>query len=616
MTRNKSFVRKILYISLMALLLIPLSLLSQPLSGKLDQMRQKYDLSLSSLGDVDPTSETMKLATLGMRGVACAVLWQQREEYKMKQNWEAYAAVNNQISKLQPHFIKVWTFTSWDESYNVSVEFDDYRMRYHWVKKGIDRVIEGTRYNRRSPKLMTDLAWVFGHKLGRSDEKLQFRRAFKQDYDFHEKLPIDYNDPGVRVRDAFATDLGDGKEDYLIDNWLVSREFYLRSIRIAESPGASKSLGQSPVIFFSNPAMASMNYADNVEADGYFEDQAGEAWRTAGREWNGTPQETGKEISFGERYIKTSVEGLSIRLNYLEDVQQRAEGLRKKLDALVPGERAKLEAPLLAKLPQAHRDAYQMPADGRTDEQQSLAEMAQRQLQIAPLEIADLAAPEMKQDALRVALQLSDLQQRARYIANYRGIVNFDYWKTRAEAEQLQAMVDAKRGVWEGRRLLDQAVLQSHTEMVVNPETGQREEKEFDGAKESYEKAFKNWAEIFKRYPVMLIDNPETPELLEHIHRYAKVLDLLEKKFPPPDFKLQVVVDMYDEFGQAKPNASQIAEQWVAKMNGKTTAVKEPPPQVAPPTDPRTATPKPPLAPTEVADPRDSLPRPPLAPAN
>ncbi len=489
MTRNKSFIRKIIYISLMALLLIPLSLLSQPSGvdtakhpgGKLDRLRHKYDLSLSSLGDVDPTSETMKLATLGMRGVACAVLWQQREEYKKKQNWEAYAAVNNQISKLQPHFIKVWTFTSWDESYNVSVEFDDYRMRYHWVKKGIDRVIEGTRYNRRSPKLMTDLAWVFGHKLGRSDEKVQFRRAFKRDYDFHETLPIDYNDPSVRVRDAFPTDLGDGKEDYLIDNWLVSREFYLRSIRIAESPGASKSLGQSPVIFYSNPGMASINYADNVESDGYFEDQAGEAWRTAGREWNGTPQETGKQISFGEHYIATSVEGLNIRLNHLEEVRERAAGLRKKLDELVPGARAKLEAPMLAGLAEAQRDAYQMPADQRTGEQQTLAETALRQLQINPLEIADRAAPEVKQDALRVALQLSDLEQRARYIANYRGIVNFDYWKTRAEAEQQKEMVDAKRGVYQGKQLFDQAVLESHMETVVDPDTGQQKRKEFPG---------------------------------------------------------------------------------------------------------------------------------------
>ncbi len=113
----------------------------------------------------------------------------------------------------------------------------------------------------------------------------------------------------------------------------------------------------------------------------------------------------------------------------------------------------------------------------------------------------------------------------------------------------------------------------------------------------------------------MLTDNPDTPDLLEHIHNYGKVLEFFEQTYPP-DFDLQVVRDMYDEYGQAKPTATQIAEQWVARVNGKTPAAKEPPPEVTSPTDPRAATPKPPLLPADAPDPRQATPHPPQPPAN
>ena len=61
------------------------TLLSQPASidaeghrspgGNLAKLRDEYHLSQATLGEIDPTSETIKLATLGMRGVAVQLLW-------------------------------------------------------------------------------------------------------------------------------------------------------------------------------------------------------------------------------------------------------------------------------------------------------------------------------------------------------------------------------------------------------------------------------------------------------------------------------------------------------------------------------------------------------------
>ncbi len=119
-----SFRRKIIYLVLMAVLLVPLYLISSPSfqnaagqlseGGLLTRERRAHGLSQSNLGDIDPASESMKLATLGMRGIAANLLWARANEYKMKEQWDNLSATLNQIAKLQPNFIAVWQFQSWN----------------------------------------------------------------------------------------------------------------------------------------------------------------------------------------------------------------------------------------------------------------------------------------------------------------------------------------------------------------------------------------------------------------------------------------------------------------------------------------------------------------------
>ena len=169
MKGNVTFWRKVVYFGAMAALLVPLSYISHPSAsdqegrlsegGTLSQMRSKYGLSQAELGEIDPASESMKLATLGMRGIAANILWEQANYYKKTEDWDSLKATLNQITKIQPNFVSVWEFQAWNLSYNVSVEFDDYRHRYHWVKKGIDYLIDGTRYNRDEPRLLWNVGW-------------------------------------------------------------------------------------------------------------------------------------------------------------------------------------------------------------------------------------------------------------------------------------------------------------------------------------------------------------------------------------------------------------------------------------------------------------------------
>ena len=78
---NRPLIRKIIYIACIGILIIPLSFVSLPPSlddqgnvsnkgGVLSQLREEYDLSQAKLSEIDPASETMKLASLGLRGVA------------------------------------------------------------------------------------------------------------------------------------------------------------------------------------------------------------------------------------------------------------------------------------------------------------------------------------------------------------------------------------------------------------------------------------------------------------------------------------------------------------------------------------------------------------------
>ena len=154
--------------------------------------------------------------------MATNLLWTKADGYKRTESWDKLSATLNQIAKLQPNYISVWEFQAHNLSYNVSAEFDDYRSRYHWVKKGLEFLLEGTKYNQRNPRLFWSLGWFTGHKIGRSDEHVQFRRLFRQDTDFHNTLMDYVNMNNARGPDGYP------------DNWLVAYLWYLQSEAVVD----------------------------------------------------------------------------------------------------------------------------------------------------------------------------------------------------------------------------------------------------------------------------------------------------------------------------------------------------------------------------------------------
>ena len=225
MNQLSPFVRKIIYLLAIVALLIPMSLISRPAQraenvkdsnsgGKLSQLRDEYSLSQSQLSKIDPASETMKLASLGLRGVAVNMLWLQAIEHKKTENYDQLAATLEALTKIQPNFIKVWEFQAHNLAYNVSMEFDDYEYRYHWVKKGLGFLKRGIPYNKTDHRMSDNLGFFTGNKFGKSDEKESFRRIFREDSEFHEEMS-----------DEIAPDSYDTRA-YGHDSWKMAYQWY------------------------------------------------------------------------------------------------------------------------------------------------------------------------------------------------------------------------------------------------------------------------------------------------------------------------------------------------------------------------------------------------------
>ena len=512
MIQNASFQRKIMYMAMIALLLIPLYTIGNPATGdptdadstpggRLAQLRTEYDLSQAELGQIDPTSESMKLATLGLRGVAANILWTKANKYKRLENWEALIAVVNQMAKLQPNFISVWEFQSHNLSYNVSVEHDDYRFRYQWVKKGIDFLIEGTRYNRREPKLFWSAGWFTGQKFGNSDEKQQFRVLFADDTDFHESLS---NHLPISSVEATGPN---GKPD----SWLVSKLWYGRAYDIVDTQGIPLR-GRAPHIFFVDGPKAQMNFATAIEGEGYLNERAEIAWRIGGVELD----------EYSRRLFPTSW-GEYIRLAEEEQKLVEAAELTKELDELVPGAREEIYKEKFARLTPSRQKLIE--DNTYSDDEYTEFMIAKYETQVYHREIAERAPREIRAKAFRLADRAAAAGVTADRIDRYRENVNFEYWRTRCAVEQLAETVQARSHMYAANKRMDEVLL--------------------DEARVEFESAWEKWASIFEEYPE-LVQQQMSSDLIDEIERYSELLAQLDEEIPE-DFPLQKLIEFQTE---------------------------------------------------------------------
>ena len=478
---------------MIAALLVPLASLSQPADstsrgGLLARLRDKHGLSQANLGEVDPTSETMRLATLGLKNVAVTLLWDRANHYKKVEDWTNLSAVLEQMTKLQPNFYSVWDFQAHNLSYNISVEFDNYRDRYSWVMKGIEFLRQGIGFNTREPRLLGRMGWFIGQKIGRADEKKQYRRMFKADDDFHER-----DKPGRTEAER--------------DNWLVGREKYREGQEVAD---AGAPLRTTALIFHSEPMMCAINYARALEEDGVFGERARDAWKLAGDEMR----------RFALRDIPTTWD-VPIRLGMREDEIARAETLEGELEKLLPGRFKALEEEKRAALTTGQKEALDVSPLDRTDAQQKLALEATAALRVDwPMVVRDAPA-DVRDRARDLLRKLVEARETAEIIDRYRDIVNFNFWRASCEAEVTEPALKAREATWRGEREFENARLQP--------------------AKQAFEEAFGQWRTVLDGSRVLREDSIFRDDLNDSIDTYKKVLEQLDEPFPR-DFVLKDIL--------------------------------------------------------------------------
>jgi hypothetical protein len=528
MTERTSFYRKLAYLGFIVALAFPIVWLSVPASttregGKLSQMRKEYHLAQVNLGEVDPASETIKLATLGLRGVAVNLLWEKANYYKKVEDWTNLTATLEQLAKLQPNFITFWKFQAWNLTYNVSVEFDDYHDRYYYVRRGIQFLQEGEHYNTDNPQLLWDLGWFVGQKIGRADEYVQYRKLFKEDDDYH---PADRS-----------------MEDR--DNWLVGKEWYKVAIDSVDKRG--KSLGRkSPRDFYSSPAKSQMNYAEAIEEEGLF-DKARRAWQRAGEEW----------AAFGEQVIEHST-GVRLFLGSQNKLEKQVTDLRAKLNAMLPDAQKKIAEEKRKALKPDELALLDTPREKlKPDQVQKRAEV-EAKVAISDHDIAERIAkeqPAKANEALQLASDINRGETALQYTINYKHDANYDYWQNRANFEQTPDALQARELMFEAK-------------------------KEFKGAnivkaKQLYQEGFAKWRAVIDKFPMILDDDQTTGgDILDFVKGYRRVLDQFDERLGD-DFPLWDVVESFDR-------ESEFTEDIAAHRKRKGLPPLNPP--TAPPT--------------------------------
>jgi hypothetical protein len=511
MTSRNIFIRKIIYGVLIALLLIPLYKLGGPATiatrnekadpgGKLAQVRKEYGLSEVQLGEIDPTSVTIKLATLGLRGVAANILWEKAIDYKMRKDWANFGGTLNQITKVQPHFINVWTNQAWNLSYNCSVQFDDYRERYRWVIKGFDFLKEGMKYNERQPLLQHELGRMVSQKIGKADEVKQYRRLFKEDDDFNAGVPV-----------------------ALRDNWLVGKQWYEKAVEMVDTMPGVTMMGKSPLLYLHESPLCQMYYAEGLEKDGTFGEVAKGAWATAGREWH----------HYGEADITTPItlegarEPLKVHLNDQEMHEAAAKKLIVRLDSMQPGLREKIIAEKKAKLTPQQRQALEVPAPKRNAKEYRLVQEAEEATKVTHDEVAHrITGTKRKKEAIRLAKEIAQHEQIAFWINHNREVVAFVDWRRRADAEQTPELLTARKLVYQGDRAF------AENDPVA--------------ARNFYRDGLAAWRKVIDLHHEYLTDQVSGEDLVDMIKRYRRILGQLDERFPEP-FILQDVLDKHQK---------------------------------------------------------------------
>jgi hypothetical protein len=156
--------RKFILLALAVVLLIGSTLMQRVLNRDRDALGLTR---VTPLENAPPLLAFTTVALGGFRGLIANALWIRAMELQDEDKFFEMAQLADWITKLEPHFVQVWTVQAWNMSYNISVKFKDFDDRWRWVQRGISLLRdEGLKYNPNEVLIYRELAWQFQHKMG------------------------------------------------------------------------------------------------------------------------------------------------------------------------------------------------------------------------------------------------------------------------------------------------------------------------------------------------------------------------------------------------------------------------------------------------------------------
>ena len=154
---------------LLILALIIIAIFSNHFTQKrLNRDRQRLGLTrMEPLKNAPPLLAFSSVALGGFRGLMANALWFRVTRLQDEGRFFEALSLADWITKLQPTFSSVWTFQSWNMTYNISKQFESPNERWRWIQSGIKLLRdEALNYNAQSSEIYRELAWIFQDKIG------------------------------------------------------------------------------------------------------------------------------------------------------------------------------------------------------------------------------------------------------------------------------------------------------------------------------------------------------------------------------------------------------------------------------------------------------------------
>ncbi|MDA7950648.1 MAG: hypothetical protein MPJ24_04085 [Pirellulaceae bacterium] len=516
--KNKAFSRnKIIYLVVIVALIFPLSMLGMPAtgtgenrvaSGMLASIRDEHGLGTANLGKVDPSGASMQLAMLGMKNVAAHILWSKALHYGKTEQFDKVSATVKQIVALHPYFFKVWDFEAHNLSYNISAQFDDVEVRYHWLKKGTSFMMEGFEYNANQSRFPKTIARHVGSKIDKADEKIQYRQYFRDDKAFHDEL-----DRMVEIDSSRGI-------DQKPHHWLVSRLWSKQMVDLLDS-GKAHIETQTPVLVYSAPAKAYSYYSKRSEESGHFDAYIKNAWKRTERDW----------VEFASRSFPT-LRGGVVKIEDLVVYQDQQALANERLTELVPGVREKLYEERLTEI------LAEPPFNGLSEAEMPPVlipeyEMAKRRARVLDEEVFLARIPEEHRAEAKMLIRRSlDLSSKVFSINQDIASANYLFFREEYTVEQQESALKARELFYKAKIAANNVVFRGYVENGV----------QVDGAKELFEKGFAEWDKVEFINPVAGY------ELIgDEIQLYWGILAELEIQFPEKLFETEGLQLRYQE---------------------------------------------------------------------